>query len=72
MATRYVSVEVEVDMSDFSDEDIQEEATDRGLVVGANADDEVTEMLYAFKLGRDDRAMEIARLIAQEHTGMIL
>lgn len=72
MAKVWVSTEVEVDMSEFSDEDIQEEASDRGISGFSSNEDELTEMFYAFKLGRDDRAMEIARYIAQEHTGMIL
>lgn len=72
MATAYVSVEVEVDMSEFSDDDIRDEAAERGIIAGGGGDDSVTEMFYAFKLGRNDRAMEIARQIAQEHTGMIL
>lgn len=72
MATAYVSVKVEVDMSEFSDDDILDEAAERGIIAGGGGDDSVTEMFYAFKQGRNDRAMEIARHIAQEHTGMIL
>lgn len=72
MAKIWVSTEVEVDMSEFSDADIQEEASDRGISGFSSNEDEMTEMFYAFKLGRNDRAMEIARNIAQEHTGMIL
>jgi hypothetical protein len=29
-------------------------------------------MFYAFKLGRNDRAMELAKKIAQDHVGGIL
>jgi hypothetical protein len=70
VTTRYVSVEVEVDMSDFTDLDIENEAKERGL--GGIDPDHLNEMFYAFKLGRTDRALEIARQIAQDHKGMIL
>lgn len=67
-------VTVHVDLDDFDDDDIREEAVSRGLMdENENEIDEtIREMFYAFKLGRNDRAMELAREIAQDATGMIL
>lgn len=69
MTTKYVTVSVDLD--DFDDEDIKQEAKDRGLLNGED-DDEITEMFYAFKLGKDSRAIELAKKIAMDHTGKIL
>lgn len=71
--SRTAWVDVEIDLGEFSDEDILEEAKERRLG-GFEQEDpsEITEMFYAFKLGRDDLAMELARKIAQDHTGRLL
>lgn len=69
-------VEVDVDIydDDISDEDLRDMCIQRGIlndgIDGAN--EEIREMFYAFKLGREDRAMEIAKKIAQDLTGGIL
>ena len=66
-----VSINVEVDLSDFTDGDLIEEMQERGILP-SDLQEQMTEMFYAFKLGKNDRAMEIAKSIAQEHQGMIL
>ena len=66
-----VSINVDVDLSEFSDQELIEEMQERGTL-RSDFQDEMTEMFYAFKLGKNDRAMEIAKSIAQEHQGMIL
>jgi len=65
------TISVEVDLGDFDDDDIEQEAEERGLLNCEN-DDEIFEMFYAFKLGKTDRAIELAKKIAQDHTGKIL
>jgi len=70
---RTVYVDVEVDLSEFSDEDIFEEAKERRPGDFETQDpSDITEMFYAFKLGRDDLALKLARKIAQDHTGGLL
>lgn len=68
----YVTVDVHVDLDDFDDDDLIGECQKRGLSVESDCGDEITEMFYAFKLGRTERAVELARKIAQDHVGMIL
>lgn len=69
-------VEVDVDIydDDISDDDLREMCAERGILTDGmeSANEEIREMFYAFKLGRDDRAMEIARKIAQDLTGGII
>lgn len=69
-----VSAEVDVDIyaSDLDDDTLLELCQERGISVGEDTSEEITEMFYAFMLGREDRAMELARQIAQNHTGRIL
>ena len=69
---RWISVEAEVDLSEFDDDDIAEEYESRGIGGTGAVADEIQEMFYAFKLGKAERAMELARLIAQNATGKIL
>jgi len=68
---RTVSVTVDVDISDIDTEDLLEELAFRGNDYVDNSE-LLTEMFYAFKLGKNDHALELAKKIAQEHTGMIL
>lgn len=70
---RTVTVETDVDIyaDDIDDELLLELAQERGLIGGEDKND-ITEMFYAFKLGKTDRAIELARQIAQDHTGRIL
>ena len=70
--TVYVEKEVDIYSDDLSDEDVRELCEERGIKAGGADSDEVTEMFYAFKLGRQERAMELARKIAQDHVGGIL
>lgn len=66
-------IDVEIDMEDIDTDDLVEELKSRNVGLFPEADiDDVTEMFYAFKLGRIERAMELAKKIAQDHTGRIL
>lgn len=75
MTTRTFTAEVEVSLSDFDDDEIEEEAMDRGFILSEpeNIDeDDVVEMFYAFKFGKSERAMELARKIAADYMGRVL
>lgn len=65
-------IDIDVDLEDIDTDDLVEELKSRNVAVPDGNPDDVTEMFYAFKLGRNDRAMELARKIAQDHTGGIL
>jgi len=76
MTIRTLSVEVDIDvvLSEVDTDDLIEELESRGVSSdgGSNFREEIEEMFYAFKLGKLDHAMQIAKSIAQEHKGMIL
>lgn len=68
-------INLDIDLDDIDDDDLIAELKARKLDNQVNLEDtdsDITELFYAFKLGRDDRAMELARKIAQDHTGRIL
>lgn len=65
-----VEVDVDIYSDDLDDETLREICEQRGII--SNSDEDVTEMFYAFKLGRTERAMELARKIAMDKTGGIL
>jgi threonine synthase len=67
-----VTVDVDVNLEDFDTDDLLEELESRHIGVPVGNVEDVTEMFYAFKLGQTDRAMELAKKIAQDHTGRIL
>lgn len=71
---RTVAVEVDVDIydNDLDDEDLRDICEERGIFPDLDFEDEIREMFYAFKFGNTDRAMILARKIAEEATGMIL
>ena len=66
-----VEVEVDVDMSDFSDKEITEEYNKR-FGISEELNGQITEMFYAFQFGKQERAIAIAKKIAQDVTGRIL
>jgi hypothetical protein len=72
MSRKWITTDVEVDLSDFDDDDIAEEYESRGLGGEGAVRDTIQEMFYAFKLGKEDRAIELARQIAQDAMGRIL
>jgi hypothetical protein len=65
-------VDVDVDLEDIDTDDLIEELQIRKVGIPDGNIEDVTEMFYAFKLGRTDRAMELAKKIAQDHVGGIL
>ncbi len=71
MTTRTVTVDVEVDLDSFDDDEIRDEFAARDLG-DPDFKESVTEMFYAFYLGKADHAMELAKRIAQDVTGRML
>lgn len=70
-----MTVDVEIDLDDIDDDDLRQEAEDRGMLdfdESRGYDEMIEEMFYAFKLGKEDRAIELAKKIAMDHTGKIL
>lgn len=65
-------VDIDVDLEDIDTDDLIAELKHRNVGVPEGDIDDVIEMFYAFKLGREDRAMELAKKIAQDHVGGIL
>ena len=65
----YVDVEIEID--EIHTEDLIAELELRGELpeAGSETKEDITEMFYAFHLGRTDRAMALAKKIAQDVTG---
>ena len=63
---------VDIDLGDIDTELLMDELRERKFGLPESSNDDVVEMFYAFKLGRTDRAMELAKKIASDHTGMIL
>jgi len=67
-----MTVDVDVDLEDIDTEDLIDELKSRNVATPEGNVEDVTEMFYAFKLGKTERAMELAKKIAQDHTGRIL
>ena len=65
-------VDVDVDLEDIETDDLIEELERRSVGLPEGNIEDVTEMFYAFKLGNEKRAIELAKKIAQDHTGRIL
>lgn len=67
-------IDVDVDLEDIDTDDLLKEIEERDLTPpGAEVSFfDAQEMFYAFKLGKEDRAMELAKKIAQDCAGRIL
>lgn len=65
-------VNADVDLGDIDTEDLLDELRSRNRGIAEDSTDDVVEMFYAFKLDQTGRAMELAKKIAQDHTGRIL
>ena len=65
-------VDIDIDLEDIDTEDLVDELKHRNVGVPEGNIEDVTEMFYAFKLGKTDRAVELAKKIAQDHMGRIL
>lgn len=67
-----VSAWVDVDLDEIDTDDLMEELKSRNKGVPEGNIEDVREMFYAFKLGKTDLAMELAKKIACDHMGRIL
>jgi len=67
---RYISVHVDLD--EFDTDDLVDELQRRNKEVPGSVSSDIRRMFDAFKVGATDRAMAIAREIAQDSTGGIL
>ena len=70
-----VDVDVDITTDDLSDEDLLDLVEERGLTGAAVAEEikeAIEEMFFAFRLGREDRALELARKVAELHTGRLI
>ena len=65
-------IDIDVDLDDIDTDDLVAELKSRNVATPEGDPEDVTEMFYAFKLGKNDRAMELAKKIACDHTGRIL
>jgi hypothetical protein len=65
-------VDIDVDLEEIDTDDLIDELKSRNIGLPEGDVEDVTEMYYAFKLGKTERAMELAKKIAQNHTGRIL
>jgi hypothetical protein len=65
-------VDIDIDLSEIDEDDLVKELKLRNVGIPEGDIEDVTEMFYAFKLGKTERAMELAKKIAQDHTGRIL
>lgn len=65
-------VDVDVDLEDIDTDDLVEELQARKVGIPDGNVEDVVEMFYAFKLGKTERAMELAKKIACDHVGRIL
>jgi hypothetical protein len=65
-------IDIDVDLDEIDTDDLIEELKSRNVATPDGSPEDVTEMFYAFKLGNTERAMELAKKIACDHTGRIL
>ena len=65
-------IDIDIDFDDIDTEDLLEELEHRSIALPEGSKEDVLEMFYAFKLGNTDRAMQLAKKIACDHTGRIL
>lgn len=64
-----VYIQVEVDLSDIDTEDLVKELQNRGTEVPGNVGDQLQRLWQAFYTGKEDRALQLARELAESATG---
>lgn len=65
-------IDIDVDLAEVDTDDLIDELKERNIVTPSDSTEDITEMFYAFKLNRFDRAIELAKKIACDYTGGIL
>ena len=72
MTTITVTTDAEVDLEEIDTNDLVEELSRRDVGCGESVKELIDELFYAFKFGKNDLVLSLAKQIAQEHKGMIL
>jgi hypothetical protein len=69
-----VEVDVDIDSDDLSDDDLREICTQRGIFSKGltNDNDDIVLMWQAFRTGNTEKAMQLARKVAEDHVGLIV
>lgn len=76
--SKYMDVEVDVDLGDFETKDLQDELAKRNAGIADTAltlgedPHPLTEIYYAFKFGLDERATQLARQFVCDTLGVVL
>jgi hypothetical protein len=70
--SKYVSVEVDVDLDDFTDEDLVEELKSRGKNSPLETTVEIEDIYKQFAFGNEAEAVRMTKLYIEETIGRIL
>jgi hypothetical protein len=72
---RTITVDVEIDLGDFDDDDLIDELESRGQSVAGTLGDgaaSLQEIYYALKFGLNERALELMRRHISDQLGVVL
>lgn len=69
-----VDVDVDIDTDDLSDEDLREVCKKRGIFsAGSDTDnDNIVLMWQALRVRNNERALALAKVVAEEYVGLIV
>lgn len=69
-----VDVDVDIDTDDLSDDELREICVERGIFHAGteNPNDNIVLMWQAFRTGDTERAMKLAKQVAEDHVGYIV
>ena len=67
-----VTVDVDIDENDLTDEDLIEICEGRGLMSGGLNKDTIEELFVLFKQGKHDAIIERVRQVVQDAKGVVL
>lgn len=70
--TMEVTVDVDIDENDLTDEDLLEICEGRGLMSGGLKGDVIDELFVLFKQGKHDAVLERVRQVVQDAKGVVL
>ena len=70
--TMEVTVDVDIDENDLTDEDLLEICEGRGLMSGGLNKEVIDELFVLFKMGKHDAVLERVRQVVQDAKGVVL
>lgn len=70
--TMEVTVDVDIDENDLTDEDLLEICEGRGLMSGGLSGDVIEELFVLFKQAKHDAILERVRQVVQDAKGVVL